>query len=235
MGQTHAKESGVNNTNHFEGRISRSHSSSSLSSNTDETDGGLLSKKKVRKRRNSTGSDGSANSFGRRKKSCPVKVATTHGEAAILELQQQVQETFEITRDNVEVLMGRGNKLQNLDQKVEKLKDGGGQFKLVADKLERQATAYNRQNTIVLSLVFTSFLFAIVSAVGWSIYSFYKQSQNIRKAELSFLIYVTCRAASGLFLVSALMVDCLCTPEIPSVSTTLKEVSNAKQDVCIVS
>ncbi|CAJ0584884.1 unnamed protein product, partial [Mesorhabditis spiculigera] len=85
------------------------------------------------------------------------------------ELRAQVEDVKTIMSNNVEMMMERGERLENIEQRSEQLANSSANFKMNARRVQRKFCMLNAKWTII-SIVFAVILFAIliVLILNWA-------------------------------------------------------------------
>ncbi|XP_012215851.1 vesicle-associated membrane protein 4 isoform X2 [Linepithema humile] len=78
----------------------------------------------------------------------------------------QIQEVTDVMRDNVQKVMDRGERLEDLQETSDRLSMAGNEFREAARKAQRRAWLQNvKSRIIIVSITVTIVLFIVVSIV----------------------------------------------------------------------
>ncbi|XP_011700754.1 PREDICTED: synaptobrevin homolog 2-like isoform X3 [Wasmannia auropunctata] len=78
----------------------------------------------------------------------------------------QIQEVADVMRDNVQKVMDRGERLEDLQEASDRLNMAGNEFREAAKRAQRRAWLQNvKSRIIIISITMTIVLFIVVSIV----------------------------------------------------------------------
>ena len=98
-----------------------------------------------------------SNQYGKNKE----KEAKKETPISVSQLNNQVNEVKEITKDVILTVVDRENRLKELEKKTEQMKTKGHEFKLSANKVKKKYQCQNIKWTIILIVVLLIFLVII--------------------------------------------------------------------------
>lgn len=80
----------------------------------------------------------------------------------LIDTKKQVDTVVEIMRDNVDKVLQREQKLDDMETKTEELKDGSSRFVRVSTKLKHKMWCKNMKFVVILGVIFLILLMIIL-------------------------------------------------------------------------